>query len=332
LSAQRRFNPTDWNYSFECSRMGRLVDFFMAVRSGKLAQIQSDQVSEQGAIVGVIPNNENTEKLSVLFIGAHPDDADIQFGGTTIKYLELGHTVNYLSLTNGDAGHQTEGGGALAQRRHQESQAVAKFLGINYFVLDNHDAELQATVENRRKVIQIIREVKANLVITHRPNDYHADHRNTSLLVQDAAYLICVPNIVPFTPRLAFNPVIVYHQDHFKKPYSFIPEIIVDITDAFDRKMEALALHESQVYEWLPFIEGYAEVIPQEKGERLNWLKSKWANPANVNQFIPALKQKVSSDIFNKIQHIEAFERCEYGGRLTHENVNTLFPFGIVNF
>lgn len=282
--------------------------------------------------MGVIPNKEKTEKLSVLFIGAHPDDADIQFGGTAIKYLQSGHIVNYLSLTNGDAGHHIEGGGALAQRRYKESQAVARFLGIQYFVLDNHDAELQATVENRKKVIQVIREVKANLIITHRPNDYHADHRNTSLLVQDAAYLICVPNVVPFTPRLAVNPVIVYHQDHFKKPYPFTPEIFVDITDTFDQKMEALSLHESQVYEWLPFIESYKEAIPKQTGERLEWLKTKWENPANINRYIPELKAKVSSDIFNKIQHIEAFERCEYGGRLTHENVKTLFPFGIVNF
>src|SRR5215213_7648103 len=126
--------------------------------------------------MGTIPNKEKAEKLSVLFIGAHPDDADIQFAGTAIKYLQLGHTVNFLSLTNGDAGHQTQAGGALAQRRYKESQAVAEFLGIQYVVFDNHDGELQASIENRRKVIQIIREVKANLIITHRPIDYHADH------------------------------------------------------------------------------------------------------------------------------------------------------------
>src|SRR5215212_7622525 len=103
--------------------------------------------------MGTIPNNAVVDKLSILFIGAHPDDADIQFGGTAIKYLQLGHTVNYVSMTNGDAGHQSLGGGALAQRRRKESQSVAQFLGINYFVLDNHDGELQATVENRKKVI-----------------------------------------------------------------------------------------------------------------------------------------------------------------------------------
>lgn len=282
--------------------------------------------------MGVIPNKDNDDKLSVLFIGAHPDDADIQFGGTAIKYLQLGHTVNYLSMTNGDAGHHVQGGGALAQRRRNESQAVAEFLGINYFVLDNHDGELQATVENRRKVIQIIREVKANLVITHRPNDYHADHRQTSLLVQDAAYLICVPNVVPFTPRLESNPVIVYHQDRFKKPYPFVPEVIVDVSDVNDKKMEALSFHESQVYEWLPFIEGYLQDVPEQADERLKWLSTKWSAFFKVNELLADVSLQFSPDDLKGIQYIEAFERCEYGGKLTHDNVNKLFPFGIVNF
>lgn len=282
--------------------------------------------------MGTIPSGETAEKLSVLFIGAHPDDADIQFGGTAIKYLQAGHTVNYLSVTNGDAGHQTEGGGALAQRRRKESQAVAAFLGINYFVLDNHDAELQATIENRKKIIRVIREVKANLIITHRPNDYHADHRNTSLLVQDAAYLICVPNVLPFIPRLEFNPVIVYHQDHFQKPAPFTPEIIVDITDVIDRKIEALSFHESQIYEWLPFIEGYTDDVPEARDERLAWLKRKWAKPAIADRTLAELKKHVSSEAFDKVQYVEAFERCEYGGRLTRENAKTLFPFGMINF
>jgi LmbE family N-acetylglucosaminyl deacetylase len=280
--------------------------------------------------MGTTPNQKSDGKLSILFIGAHPDDADIQFGGTAIRYLQLGHTVNYLTLTNGDAGHQTEGGGVLARRRYKETQAVARFLGIQYIVLDNHDAELQATIENRKKVIQVIREVKADLIVTHRPNDYHADHRNTSLLVQDAAYLVCVPNVLPLTPRLEVNPVIVYHQDHFRKPSPFTPEIIVDITGVIDRKMEALALHESQVFEWIPFVEGYLQDVPKEKGERLRWLTSIWAHPAH-NQWLTDLKKK-RPETFNKVEHIEAFERCEYGGPLTRENVKKLISFGIVNF
>lgn len=282
--------------------------------------------------MGIIPNQQPAEKLSVLFIGAHPDDADIQFGGTAIRYLQLGHTVNYLSVTNGDAGHQTQGGGALAQRRRKESQAVADYLGINYFVMDNHDGELQASIENRHKIIQAVREVKADLIITHRPNDYHPDHRNTSLLVQDSAYLFCVPNVVPFTPRSESNPVIVYHQDRFMKPYPFIPELIVDVTDVIDQKIEALYFHESQLFEWLPWIEGFLDKVPEGRTARLAWLKEMWGTRIDLNNLTPELSQKLSVEGANKIQYIEAFERCEYGGQLTHENVKTLFPFGIINF
>ena len=282
--------------------------------------------------MGVVQEQGKQGPLSVLFIGAHPDDADIQFGGTAIRYLQLGHTVNYLSVTNGDAGHQSQGGGALAQRRRKESQAGAAFLGINYFVLDNHDGELQATIENRRKVIQVIREVKADLIVTHRPNDYHPDHRNTSLLVQDAAYLICVPNIVPFTPRLEWNPVIVYHQDYFQKPAPFTPEVIVDVTGVIDRKIEALSFHESQLYEWLPFIEGDTAEVPEGRAERLAWLKEKWGMRVEMGALLTAMKTPLPADEAAKMQYVETFERCEYGGRLTHENVKTLFPFGIVNF
>lgn len=279
-----------------------------------------------------IPDQELQGKLSILFIGAHPDDADIQFGGTALRYLQLGHTVNYVSATNGSAGHQSIGGGVLAQRRYKETQAVAQYLGINYIVLDNPDGELQPTIETRKQFIKIIREVRPHLIVTHRPNDYHADHRSTSLTVQDAAYLLCVPNILPLTPRLEFNPVIVYHQDHFTKPAPFTPEVIVDITTVIDRKIEALSLHESQVYEWLPFVEGYLNQVPSAKNERLQWLKTQWARPELAAQFRAQLRPGTSAELLKDAQFVEAFERCEYGSRLTHENVDKFFPFGVVNF
>jgi len=279
-----------------------------------------------------ISDQELQGKLRILFIGAHPDDADIQFGGTAIRYLQAGHAVSYVSATNGNAGHQTLGGMPLAQRRYGETQAVAKFLGLNYFVLDNEDGELQPTIENRKKIIKVIREVRPHLIVTHRPNDYHADHRTTSLLVQDAAYLLCVPNILPLTPRLDYNPIIVYHQDNFTKPASFTPEVIVDISAVFDKKIEALSLHESQVFEWIPFVEGYLKEVPTDKAGRLSWLKAKWGKTDLVPQFLSQVKPGVSAESLKNATYLEAFERCEYGSRLTHENVNKLFPFGVVNF
>lgn len=301
-------------------------------------RVKSDKISQEinkiiFKYMDNISNKPSHSKIHALFIGAHPDDADIEFGGTAIKYLNSGHKVTYLSMTNGDAGHQSMSGKPLAVRRRKESKAVEAFLGIDYLVLDNHDAELQATIKNRNKLIQIIRKLKPDFIITHRPNDYHTDHRNTSLLVQDMAYLITVPNVVPSEPRMDFNPVIVYHQDNFSKPNAFTPNVIIDITDVIDKKMESLALHESQVFEWLPFIENYLNDVPgsKDKKTRIEWLKKHWGNPGEVNKNLPQLKKLLSENDFKKVKYIEAFEACEYGGELTLEKAKKLFPFGVYN-
>jgi LmbE family N-acetylglucosaminyl deacetylase len=279
--------------------------------------------------VNRVQNNRTNNKLSVLFVGAHPDDAEFQVGGTAIKYVQAGHKVTFMSMTNGDAGHQEMGGAALAQRRYNETRAVAEFLGIDYVVLDNHDGQLVDSVENRDNLIRIIREIRPDLIITHRLNDYHTDHRHTSLLVQNASYLVAVPNVAPLSPRLDYNPVIVYHQDDFTKPYPFTPDVFVDITDVFDKKMEALALHESQIFEWIPFIDGYLAEVPKGKKERLEWLTKQIASRYNAAKYQPLLEKLVSADQLKRIQVVEAFEACEYGGRLTPDNVARLFPFGI---
>src|SRR5947207_8548827 len=153
----------------------------------------------------------NGDKLNVLVIGAHPDDPDSSAGGIAALYAKRGHRVKFVSLTNGDAGHHEIGGVELARRRYAEAQAVARVLGLaEYQVLDNHDGELEPTLENRRKVIRIIREFQPDAILTPRPNDYHPDHRYTAILVQDSAYMVTVPNIVALTEHLRRNPVILY--------------------------------------------------------------------------------------------------------------------------
>ena len=168
------------------------------------------------------------EKINVVVIGAHPDDCDIDAGGTALKYAQMGHRVLFVSLTNGDAGHHEKGGGALARIRRAEAQEAGKRLGVSYLVLDNHDAELMPTLENRHEIIRIIREWKADVVISHRPYDYHPDHRNAALLVQDAAFLVVVPNVVSDVPALKRNPVFLYSHDSFQKPSPFKPDIAVE--------------------------------------------------------------------------------------------------------
>src|SRR5918911_3968007 len=167
--------------------------------------------------------------LRLLIIGAHPDDADYHAGGTAALYRAAGHVVRLVSLTNGNAGHQTLRGAELAARRRDEAAAAGAVIGAAYDVLDNHDGQLLPTLENRHQVIRLIRSFRPDLVLTHRPNDYHPDHRSTSQLVQDAAYLVTVPAIVPDTPHLERDPVIAYLPDDFQKPWPFQPAVAVDI-------------------------------------------------------------------------------------------------------
>jgi len=218
-------------------------------------------------------------KIRVIVFGAHPDDCDFRAGGTAAKYAEMGHAVKFVSVTNGDAGHQSMGGGALAKRRRAEAQESGRRLGIEYEVLDNHDGELLPTLEVRHQIIRRIRQWNADIVMAPRPNDYHPDHRYTGVLIQDAAYMVVVPNVCPDTPPLKRNPVFLYTEDGFQKPAPFRPDISVAIDDVFEKKLAALDAHVSQVYEWLPWVDGRFDQVPQDPAARKQWLGKMRSRP-----------------------------------------------------
>lgn len=276
-------------------------------------------------LLSVILTFGQEKPLRILMIGAHPDDCDIKSGGTAALFAQMGHEVKFLSITNGDAGHMEMGGGMLAKRRYAETQEVAKRLGIQYDVLDNHDGELLPTLEIRLDVIRKIREWGADVVISHRPNDYHPDHRYTGVLVQDAAFMVGVPNIAADTPPLRKNPVFLYYQDNFQKPNPFSPDIVIDITSVIDQKIHALDAHTSQFYEWLPWIGNDPDVIPEGKEERLIWLKSKRASGPNPS-VQKGLEEWYGKEKAAQVKFAEAFEICEYGSRPSREDILRLFP------
>lgn len=263
--------------------------------------------------------------LRIIMIGAHPDDCDIKSGGTAALFVQMGHQVKFLSVTNGDAGHMEQGGGILAKRRTAEAQEVAKRLGITYEVMDNHDGELMPTLSIRLDIIRRIREWEADVVISHRTNDYHPDHRYTGVLVQDAAFMVGVPNIAADTPPLRKNPVFLYYQDHFQRPNPFRSDIVIDISSVIDEKINALDAHESQFYEWLPWISGYTGEIPTGREERLAWLKKNRTGPITEEQRT-ILEKWYGKDAANRAEFIEAFELCEYGSRPREEEIRRLFP------
>jgi LmbE family N-acetylglucosaminyl deacetylase len=263
--------------------------------------------------------------LRVIMIGAHPDDCDIKAGGTAILFSQLGHQVKFLSVTNGDAGHQEMGGGILAKRRFQEAQEAGRRYGVAYDVLDNHDGELTPKLEIRLQIIRKIREWGADVVIAPRPNDYHPDHRYTGILVQDAAFMVTVPNIAPDTPALVKNPVFFYFQDRFEKPNPFHPTVSIDITSVFDQKIHAMAAHESQFFEWLPWIGGYADDVPVNKSDWEKWLKEIRQEPISEAVQIALEKWYGPRDI-SAIRYVESFEVCEYGTQPSDEQIRNLFP------
>jgi LmbE family N-acetylglucosaminyl deacetylase len=267
--------------------------------------------------------------LRILILGAHPDDADIKAGGTSAKWCALGHVVKMVSVTDGRAGHQTMHGDALAKRRRAEAQASAAVIGAAYDLLDHPDGELMPTLEARRQIIRLIRGFRPDLMITHRPNDYHPDHRYTALLVQDAAYMVTVPGICPETPHLMQDPVILYFSDSFKNPQPFEAHVVVDIGDEMGKLVEMLHCHASQFYEWLPYNAGYPEQVPREGPERKPWLAERIRQRIRplADRYRERLIQTYGPERGAKVEYVEAFEVSEYGSPLGPAERARLFPF-----
>lgn len=279
-------------------------------------------------VMVIVAVGQENKTLRIIAIGAHPDDCDSKFGGTAALLAKMGHKVKFLALTNGDAGHQSMGGGALGKRRRAEAKRAGEVLGVEYDVLDNHDAELIPTLQVRHQVIRKIREWDADVVLGLRPNDYHPDHRNAGIAVQDAAYLVIVPNVTPDTPPLKKNPVFLYMNDRFQKPYPFSKDIVVVVDDVFDQKVLALSKHDSQMFEWGPWTRGIdPSTVPAGEEERLAWLKKrykakeKWSEEeVNVlNKWYPGVKPA-------SVKYVEYFEICEYGKQPSDEEIKALFP------
>jgi N-acetylglucosamine malate deacetylase 1 len=271
-------------------------------------------------------------KLRILVFGAHPDDAEYGAGGTAARWAKLGHHVKLVSVTNGDIGHWREAGGPLAQRRLAEVKKADAILGVETEVLDIHDGELVPSLENRRKIIRLIRQWRADIVIAHRPWDYHPDHRYTGVLVQDAAYMVTVPFICTDVPPLKKNPLFLYSSDGFKKPYPFQGDIVVAVDDVFDQKLTAIHELTSQHYEGgANGSEEYMKHVPpaSDVAGRKAWLRERWTGHQSdlANRFRKTLLKEYGPDKGAAVKYAEAFEICEYGRQPSAEEIKKLFPF-----
>ena len=265
------------------------------------------------------------EKINVVIFGSHPDDADKQAGGTAAEFLKRGHNVVFVSITNGDAGHQTLGGEVLARKRYLEAQEAGRRFGVEYIVMDNPDGKLYPTLEIREDIIRIIRRYNADIVIGHRTSALHPDRRNSAILLQDAAYMVIVPNIVPDEPPLEENPLFLYFEDNFKKPLPFQPDVVVDITGSFDRKIFGMAAHETQFFQWQPWIAKTLDQVPDTEEERLKWLADMSKSPMKPEKYKNLVKW-YGPERAVRVEVTESFEICEYGKQPTDEEVKRLFP------
>ncbi len=267
----------------------------------------------------------------IQIIGAHPDDCEYACGGTAALWRQAGSEIEFVSLTDGRSGHQLQSGTELIQRRKEEAQRAAEIIGATCRVEDIPDGHMEATLENRLKVIQLIREFQPDLVITNRPNDYHADHRYTSQLVQDASFLLRVPNVLPEVPALDKMPVIAYFWDAFQKPYPFATDCAVAIDSVYDIKIQQLTTHESQFLEWLPWLDGKLDEVPAASAqqERLDWVKGyfNWLHsPAIAEIEQKSVVNRYGQAKANTIRQVEAFELCEYGEQPEPGMFEQLFP------
>jgi LmbE family N-acetylglucosaminyl deacetylase len=280
--------------------------------------------------LGAVPASAQDGKLRIIAFGAHPDDNELRLAGTAAKWAALGHHVKFVSVTNGDIGHWREAGGPLARRRTTEVQETAKILGITAQVLDLHDGELEPTLANRRTITRLIREWKADIVLAHRPNDYHPDHRAVGQLVQDASYMVTVQFFCPDTPHLERNPVFLSYQDNFTKPNPFQADIVVSIDDVVEKKLAAVEALPSQFYEG--GANGGPQLVPSDeagkarrKAEVRESFRKRFAGAAQ--QFRAKLREFYGAERGDAAQYAEAFEISEYGRRPNTEEIRRLFPF-----
>ena len=263
--------------------------------------------------------------LRVIAFGAHPDDAELKASGVAALWAAQGAKVKFVAMTNGDVGHFASAGGPLAKRRKAEVAECARILGIENQVLDVHDGELVPSLENRKAVARIIRDWQADIVLGHRRYDYHPDHRYTGVLIQDAAYMVVVPNICPDTPPLAGNPAFFYYEDHFQKPAPFRPDVSIAIDDLWERKVDVLDAHVSQFYEWLPWVDHTLESVPKDPAARKAWL-SRTRTPRISAAVRQSLEKWYGAERGRQVKMAESFELCEYGYQPKEEDLKRLFP------
>jgi N-acetylglucosamine malate deacetylase 1 len=319
---------SDVRMAFQKDERGHVAGALLRVGGEERAL---SRVDNQPTAAAPVENarKQASDPLRIIVFGAHPDDCELEAGGTAARWAMLGYKVKFVSVTNGDIGHHEMAGAILARRRTAEVKKCAEILGIETEVLDIHDGELLPTLENRRIITRKIREWHADVVIAHRPNDYHPDHRYTGILVQDAAFMVIVPSFCPDSPALRKNPVFLYTEDDFKKPNPFTPDVVVPIDPVFEKKVACVDALASQFYEWNPWLFGYLGDVPGEPSARLSWTRDRVGKRYGglADRFRSKLIELLGEEKGKAVKYAESFEVCEYGTQPSREYLRKIFPF-----
>lgn len=265
--------------------------------------------------------------LRVIAFGAHPDDAELKAGGVAAQMAARGHKVKFVAMTNGDVGHFAMAGGPLARRRRAEVEECARIFGIETEVLDIHDGELVPSLENRRTVARLIREWQADIVMGHRPYDYHPDHRYTGVLLDDSAVVVVAPFFVPDTIPTKVNPVYLYYSDGFQDPKPFNPTVVVGIDDVADKKWQCISAMPSQFGDKDSWQGRTLPNVPEGDRERHAYLLDlvKKRNAAVAEQYRDRLIAQHGDESGKKVRYAEAFQLSQYGRQLPAEDLRRLF-------
>jgi LmbE family N-acetylglucosaminyl deacetylase len=266
--------------------------------------------------------------LRILAFGAHPDDAELKASGVAALWAAAGHKVKFVAMTNGDVGHFESAGGPLAKRRYAEVQQCAKILGIETDVLDIHDGELMPTIENRRTMARLIREWQADIVMGHRPYDYHPDHRYTGVLMDDSAVVVVAPFFVPDTAPVARNPVYMYYSDGFQDPKPFTPSVVVGIDDVAEKKWQCVSAMPSQFADKDSWQGRTVPNVPAGDAERAAYLLDmfKKRNEAVANQYRDRLIALYGEARGRAFKYAEAFQLGQYGRQAPADELKAMFP------
>ena len=203
--------------------------------------------NEDGQVRGSAAKN-------VLVIHAHPDDIEMLAGGTMARLAERGHKLTFVTMTAGDCGSRDHGPEEIAAIRRAEAADAASVVGARYDCAEFKDMSIYIDDASRRRVTEMIRRYRPDLVITASPNDYHCDHEATGILVRDACFAAGAPNyktgdaeIITWIPHLYFADA-VEGVDREGNP--ILADFVFNVDKYMDVKREMLSRHVSQ-REWL---------------------------------------------------------------------------------